>query len=73
MGTIYLFAGKFSYIVSYKTAYEKVVEMSIKRKQCRNNPNVFCEICGEYMMVKYRFNVRGFTKRAYEAYFGMNL
>ena len=42
MGTIYLFAGKFSYIVLHKTAYEKELEMSIKRKQYRNNPNVFC-------------------------------
>ena len=25
------------------------------------------------MMAKYRFNVRDFTKRAYEAYFGMKL
>ena len=34
MGTLYLFAGKFSYIVSKKTVYEKVVEMSTKREQC---------------------------------------
>ena len=25
------------------------------------------------MMAKYRFNVKDFTKRAYEAYFGMKL
>ena len=47
--------------------------MSTKRRQCRNNPDVFCYICSEYMMAKYRFNVRYFTKRAYEAYFGMKL
>ena len=67
MGTIYLFAGKFSFIVLNKAVYEKVVEMSTKRRQCRNNPDIFCYICGEYMMAKYRFNVRDFTKRAYEA------
>ena len=61
MGTIYLFAGKFSYIILNKTVYEKVVEMSTKRRQCRNNPDVFSYICGEYMIAKYRFNVRDFT------------
>ena len=73
MGTIYLFAAKFSYIVLNKAVHEKVVAMSTKQRQCRNNPGVFCYICGEYMMAKYRFNVRDFTKRAYKAYFGMNL
>ena len=48
MGTIYLFAGKFSYIVLNKAVCEKVVEMSTKRRQCRNNSDVFCYICGEY-------------------------
>ena len=39
--TIYLFAGKFSYIFLSKAVYKKVVEMSTKRRQCRNNPDVF--------------------------------
>ena len=73
MDTIYLFAGKFSYIVLNKAVYEKGVDMSTKRRQCRNNPNVFCYICGEYVMAKYRFNVTDFTQKAYEAYFGMKL
>ena len=47
--------------------------MSTKRRQCQSNPDVFCYICGEYMMAKYRFNVSDFTKRAYEAYFVMKL
>ena len=47
--------------------------MSIKRRQCRNKPDVICYTCGTYMMAKYRFNVRNFTKRAYEAYFGIKL
>ena len=71
MGTTYLFALKFSCIVLNKAVYEKVVEMSTKQRQCRNNPDVFCYICGEYMMANYRFNVRDFSKRAYDAYFGM--
>ena len=53
MGAMYLFAGKFSYIVLNKAVYEKVVEMSTKRRQRRNNPDVFCYVCGEYMMAKY--------------------
>ena len=73
MGTIYLFAGTFSYMVLNKAVYEKVVEMSTKRRQCRNNPDVFCYFCGECMMEKYRFNVRDFTERAYETYFGIKL
>ena len=53
MGIIYLFAGKFSYIILNEAVYEKVVEMSPKRRQCRNNPDVVCCICGEYLMAKY--------------------
>ena len=64
MGTIYLFAGKFSYFVLNKAVYEKGVEMRTERRQCRNNPDVFWYICGEHMMAKYRFNVRNFAKRA---------
>ena len=48
MGTIYLFPGKFSYIVLNKAVYEEVVEMSTKRRQSRNNPDLFCYISGEY-------------------------
>ena len=68
-----LLVEKFSYVVLNVAVYEKVIEMSTKRRQCRNNPDVFCYFCGEYMMEKYRFNVRDFIKRAYEAYFGMKL
>ena len=39
----------------------------------QNHPDVFCYICGEYMLAKYRFNVRDFTKMAYKAYFGIKL
>ena len=73
MDTSYLLAGKFSDIVMNKAVHEKVVKMSTKRRQCQNNSDVFCYICCQYMMAKYRFNVRDFTKRAYEAYFGMKL
>ena len=53
IGTIYLFAGKFSYIDLNKAVYKKVVEMGTNRRQYRNNPDVFCNICGEYVMEKY--------------------
>ena len=73
MGTIYLFAEKFSYVFLNKAVYEKVIEMSTKRRQCGNNPDVFFYICGKYMMAKHQFNVRDFSQRACEAYFGMKL
>ena len=48
-----LFAVKFSYGIFNKTTdfvYKKVVKMSSKRRQCRNHPDVFCYICGEYVL-----------------------
>ena len=48
MGTIFLFAEKSGYIVLNKVVYENVVEMSTKRRQCQNNPDVFWYICSEY-------------------------
>ena len=47
--------------------------MTSKRRSCVNDPDIFCYICGEYMKKEHRFNMRDFTKRAYEAYFGMKL
>ena len=70
----FLFAAKFSYSIFNKTTdfiNEKVVKMSSKRRQCRNHPDVFCYTCGEYVLEKYRFNVRDFTEKAYKAYFGI--
>ena len=43
MGTIYLFARKSSYIV--------LNQLSIKQRQSRHNPDIFCYICGEYIVV----------------------
>lgn len=47
--------------------------MMQSRRRCHNDPDVFCYICGEYMLKNHRFNVRDFTKRAYLAYFGIKL
>ena len=46
--------------------------MSTKQRQCRNNPDVFC-YSGKYMIAKYQFNIRDFTRRSYEVYFGIKL
>ena len=47
--------------------------MTSKRGSCVNAPDGFCYICGEYMKKEHRFNVREFTKKAYQAYFGIKL
>ena len=47
--------------------------MDSSRRSCRNKPDVFCYICGEYTVVPNRKPVTSFVKRAYHAYFGMKL
>ena len=47
--------------------------MTSRRMSCVDDPDIFCYICGEYMKKEHRFNMRDFTKRAYEAYFAMKL
>ena len=47
--------------------------MDSSRRSCRNKPDVFCYICGEYTVVPNRKSVTSFVKRAYHAYFGMKL
>ena len=41
----YIFICRKIYSVLNKALQEKVVEMSTKRRQYRNNPDVFCYIC----------------------------
>ena len=43
------------------------------RKSCRNRPDIFCYICGEYTLVPNRNPVTTFIKQTYHAYFGMKL
>ena len=72
----FFFAAKFSHSIFNKTTdfvNEKVVKISSKQRQCRNHPYVFCYIYEEYVLKKYRFNVRDFTKKAYKAYFEIKL
>ena len=47
--------------------------MALGRRSCKNTPDVFCYICGEYNVVHNRKPVTTFIKRAYHAYFGMEL
>ena len=47
--------------------------MESARRHCKNKPDVFCYICGEYTIVPNRNTATGFIKRAYHAYFGIKL
>jgi len=47
--------------------------MASKGRSCKNKPDVFCYICGEYTLVHNRNPVTCFIKRAYHAYFGIKL
>ena len=47
--------------------------MSSNRRSCVNHPDVFCYICGEYMLKENRKKVSDFLKRVYLAYFGVRL
>ena len=50
-----------------------MIKMMSTRKSCRNRPDIFCYICGEYTLVPYRNPVTTFIKQSYHAYFGMTL
>ena len=47
--------------------------MASARRSCRNNPVVFCNICGEYTIAPNRKPVTSFITRAYHVYFGIKL
>ena len=47
--------------------------MDSARRPCKNKPDVFCCICGEYTAVPNRKPVTSFVKRAYHAYFSVKL
>lgn len=42
-------------------------------RSCINDANIFCYICGTYVILKQRQNITTFVKRAYHAYFGVRL
>ncbi|CAI5785163.1 Hypothetical predicted protein [Podarcis lilfordi] len=45
--------------------------MTSARRSCRNKPDVFCYICGEYTIAPNRKPVTSFIRRAYHSYFGI--
>ena len=47
--------------------------MDLTRRSCKNKPNIFCYICGEYTIVPNRNQVTSFIKHAYHSYFGITL
>lgn len=47
--------------------------MSTSRKICKNDPNYFCNICGEYTFKNCRLSVSEFIKQVYFDYFGFAL
>ena len=47
--------------------------MAERRRKCKNDPNVFCYIFGEYVLKEKRRGMTSFIKRSYEAYFGMKI
>ncbi len=47
--------------------------MASARRSCRNKPDVFCYICGEYTLSVDRKSITRFVKRAYQAYFEIKL
>jgi hypothetical protein len=45
----------------------------MSQRACINNPNVFCYICGSYVISKQRLKITSFVEKAYYAYFGVKL
>ena len=43
------------------------------RRQCSNDPNIFCYICGSFTLETQRRNITDFVKRVYLAYFKVPL
>src|SRR5215469_7065150 len=60
------------FFISFLFFFQFIVIASARRS-CRNNPDVFCYICGEYTLSGDRKNITRFVKRAYDAYFKVKL
>ena len=43
------------------------------RRRCRNDPDVFCYICGSFITTKQSMSITYFVRKAYFGYFGMRL
>ena len=42
-------------------------------RSCKNHPDCFCYICGEYKTVDNRKSITDFVRKAYYTYFGIKL
>jgi hypothetical protein len=47
--------------------------MIMATRGCINSPDIFCYICGQFVIKKQRRNITDFVKKAYYAYFGMKV
>ena len=47
--------------------------ISVGRIRCKLHPDVFCYICGCFIVPKQRQNITDFVKKAYLAYFDIKL
>ena len=46
------------------------LKMTARRRKCKD---VFCYMCGDYLIKDQRLYIREFTKQAYQAFFGIKL
>ena len=42
-------------------------------RSCKNYPDCFCYICGEYKTADNRQSLKDFVRKAYYVYFGIKL
>ena len=42
-------------------------------RNCKNNPNMFCYVCGEFTTRRQRKTITLFLRNAYQVYFGCPL
>ena len=49
------------------------IKMTSSNRRCINDPNVFCNICGEYTLTQNRRLINDNLKKLYFAYFGVHM
>ena len=50
-----------------------MIAMSKQRRQCVNNPDLFCYICGDNTLKRSQNPVTEFIQKTYLAYFGISI
>ena len=43
------------------------------RRSCKNDPDMFCYVCGKFTLRQHRKSISEFVVKAYFAYFGIKL